>query len=309
MIHPSYEASVVIPVYNGADVLLKQLKALDKQGGNHSFEVIVSDNGSTDNTREVVESYQASYPLRIVDSSERAGICTARNLGVMAAQGDIILFCDADDFVEPGWISGHLAVHTQHSPAIVAGSLLHGHNPPQVLRAYGLIPGLDEDIRTNPTLVKTAEDMSVSFLPSVAGCNFSVPRSVYLKLGGMDTTYLGGSEETDFTWRAQLAGIPFFQTNSALVNYTLRTTPRGIYQQLKGYQSTRVLLWKRFKDQGFTAGPSLSYSLKMVLKSLPQLLVPRLRLSASYQLGGNIGALIGMVRYRLGSIPPRQLMK
>ena len=51
----AYEASVVIPVYNGAAFIEKQLQALAEQQTSRSFEVLVSDNGSTDNTRALVE--------------------------------------------------------------------------------------------------------------------------------------------------------------------------------------------------------------------------------------------------------------
>ena len=68
MTHPkSVAASVIIPVYNGANYITQQLDALAVQTGNPSFEVLVCDNGSTDDTRAVVESYNASYPLRVVE--------------------------------------------------------------------------------------------------------------------------------------------------------------------------------------------------------------------------------------------------
>ena len=63
MTHPEpIAASVIIPVYNGANYITQQLDALAAQTGNPSFEVLICDNGSTDGTRAVVEGYSAPYP-------------------------------------------------------------------------------------------------------------------------------------------------------------------------------------------------------------------------------------------------------
>ena len=64
-------ASVIIPVYNGANYITQQLDALAAQTSNPSFEVLICDNGSTDGTRAVVESYSAPYPLRVCRSQPR----------------------------------------------------------------------------------------------------------------------------------------------------------------------------------------------------------------------------------------------
>ena len=125
----AYEASVVIPVYNGAAFIEKQLQALAEQQTSRSFEVLVSDNGSTDNTRALVERFNAPYPLRWVDSSNIKGPANARNVGALEARGKILVYCDSDDYVETGWLEGHLAVHDRHSPALVSGANLHNTNP------------------------------------------------------------------------------------------------------------------------------------------------------------------------------------
>lgn len=57
-----YDATVIIPVYNGAAFIEKQLQAIAAQQTNRSFEVLVSDNGSTDNTVALVEAFNAPYP-------------------------------------------------------------------------------------------------------------------------------------------------------------------------------------------------------------------------------------------------------
>src|SRR5689334_1914994 len=83
---PPRKLSVVIPCLNAAATLGVQLEALIGQSWPGGWEVIVADNGSTDGSREIVESYRGRLPdLKLVDASDRRGQAHARNLGAAAA--------------------------------------------------------------------------------------------------------------------------------------------------------------------------------------------------------------------------------
>src|SRR6266545_10527 len=98
--------SVVVPCFNSAKTIAIQLEALANQTWSEPWEVIVADNGSTDSSVAIAESYKKRLPhLRIVDASDRRGAGHARNVGAAAAAGDLLAFCDADDEVAPGWLS------------------------------------------------------------------------------------------------------------------------------------------------------------------------------------------------------------
>jgi len=98
--------SVIIPCFNAANMIAVQLEALANQQCSEPWEVIASDNGSTDKTVAIVEQYQKKLPnLRIVNSSELRGAAHARNVGALTAAGDALVFCDADDEVAPGWVA------------------------------------------------------------------------------------------------------------------------------------------------------------------------------------------------------------
>lgn len=89
--------SIVIPSYNRAHQLPYALAAYDLQeeidGG---FEVIVVDDGSTDDTRAMVDNASVSYPLQYHTTGRRSGRSAARNLGAAHANGCYLLFCDSD---------------------------------------------------------------------------------------------------------------------------------------------------------------------------------------------------------------------
>ena len=97
--------SVIIPCLNAAGTIGAQLDALAVQQWDQPWEVIVADNGSTDRSLAIVERYRYKLPnLRVVDASARRGQPCALNTGAMAAKGDALAFCDADDEVAPGWL-------------------------------------------------------------------------------------------------------------------------------------------------------------------------------------------------------------
>jgi cellulose synthase/poly-beta-1,6-N-acetylglucosamine synthase-like glycosyltransferase len=96
--------SVIVPVLNGMPWLAEQLRALVGQECSEPWEVVVADNGSTDETKSVVQEWAARIDkIRLVDASTVRGPGAARNAGARAARGELLAFCDADNVVQPGW--------------------------------------------------------------------------------------------------------------------------------------------------------------------------------------------------------------
>jgi glycosyltransferase involved in cell wall biosynthesis len=104
--------SAIICTRNRAGVLRLTLDSLCRQTlAQGAFEVIVVDDGSTDDTREVSRAFEARLPLRYSHQRE-AGLASARNHGVFLARGTIVLFLD-DDAAEPALLEQHLHMHRQ----------------------------------------------------------------------------------------------------------------------------------------------------------------------------------------------------
>src|SRR5215472_15161373 len=94
--------SAIIPTFNRANYISRALRgALDQRLVEGEVEVIVVDDGSTDNTAEVVEAFDSVRYLRQSNRKEGA----ARNTGAAEAHGTYLAFCDSDDF----WLAGKLA--------------------------------------------------------------------------------------------------------------------------------------------------------------------------------------------------------
>ena len=92
--------SVVIPTYNRADRLTIALKSLSKQTFKN-FEVLICDDGSTDNTKEIVESFKDKLDLTYIWEENWGGPARPRNNGIKAAKGEWICFLDSDDWWYP----------------------------------------------------------------------------------------------------------------------------------------------------------------------------------------------------------------
>lgn len=101
------EISVLFPVLNVAGTLGDQLDALAAQQADVAGNVIMADNGSWNSTGTLVEhpAEGSTIPLHTVDASPRRGAACARNRGAEDAQGEIVVFCDADGRVGEGWIN------------------------------------------------------------------------------------------------------------------------------------------------------------------------------------------------------------
>jgi glycosyltransferase involved in cell wall biosynthesis len=107
------QASIVIPTYNRSDKLSKTLETMTEQDIDPSrFEVIIADDGSSDDTAEVAKSFAGRLRLKYYfqeDKGFRAG--AARNGGARLAAAPVLVFLDSGTLAGPGLVSGHLAVH------------------------------------------------------------------------------------------------------------------------------------------------------------------------------------------------------
>lgn len=280
--------SVVLACRDAERHLDRQLEALARQRCELPWELVVSDNGSTDGTLVLVERYRDRLPrLVVVDSSARRGPAAARNEGVLAASGSVLLFCDADDEVAPGWLAAMARALGEHG--LVAARLEHDRlNEPWTVRARNLQPGL---LQTDPP-----------FLPYTFCAALGVRRDVHEALGGFDETYLDGGEDRDFCYRAQLSGLPLVLVPDAVVHYRHRRGALAMYRQARGYAHGQVRLYGAYRHLGL-GRPPVPQALVSWLVT-PVKLVPALRSRESLalwmaRLGWRVGRLQASVRHRV----------
>src|SRR6059058_375714 len=95
-------ASVVIPTWNGRELLAEALRSLDAQSFT-DFEVVVVDNGSTDGTAGMVGSWHRPVRLERLDTNR--GFAEATNVGIRASAGEIVVLMNNDAIAHPEWLA------------------------------------------------------------------------------------------------------------------------------------------------------------------------------------------------------------
>lgn len=99
--------SIIVPVYNVADYLAKCLDSLLAQDlPKNEYEIIVVNDGSTDNSCEIAQNYANRYANVTLITQENQGLSGARNTGIKHAKGDYIQFVDSDDYLEENVLGG-----------------------------------------------------------------------------------------------------------------------------------------------------------------------------------------------------------
>jgi glycosyltransferase involved in cell wall biosynthesis len=282
--------SVVIPCLNAASMIAVQLAALSRQSWPGEWEVIVADNGSTDRSRQIAESYGDRLPsLRVIDASDRRGQAHARNLGAAVATGDALLFVDADDEVAPGWLEAMGRALTVHD-FVACRYDNEKLNPEWVQRTH-----------LNPQRNGLTRYDYPPFLPHAGGGGLGVRRAVHEAVGGFDET-LPALEDTDYCWRIQLAGHSFEFVPDAVVNIRHRHDLGSIYRQGVSYGKHNVLIYQRYRSRGMPRLgwlPGLLRWAKLILKTPLMVLTREGRARWAWQLGWRVGRIEGCLEHKV----------
>src|SRR5712691_3174784 len=220
--------SVVVCTYNGGRTLeqcLRSLLNLDYP----DFEIIVVDDGSTDDTAEILPRFSE---IRTIRQTNR-GLSAARNVGLHAASGSIIAYTDSDCFVDRDWLT-LLVQQLECSGASAVGG-------PNLTPDDGWLAGCVAASPGQPTHV-LENDQVAEHIP---GCNMAFQRDVLLEIHGFDYQFKRAGDDVDICWRLQHAGHWITFAPGAFVWHHRRQSPRAYLRQQAGYGEAEALL--RFK--------------------------------------------------------------
>ncbi len=223
--------SVVVPFYNRADFLPQVVDALLKQ--DIPVEIIIVDDGSTDEISEIVKK----YPVRYIFQQNR-GPASARNRGFNESKGNIVAFTDSDCIARPDWIKRLIEGFESDDIGVVAGSYDIA-NPDSLLACL-----IHEEI-------KWRHKRFGRYIRAFGSYNFAIRRDVFEKTGGFDVSYRTASgEDNDLSYRVLKAGYKIRFNPEALVSHYhterlwryLREQFRHAYWRMKLYKEHKEMI-------------------------------------------------------------------
>ena len=148
------DLSIIVPVYNYAELLPANIDSILNQKTQYTFELILVDDGSTDGSSDILRRYQHIENVRIV-SKENGGIASARNAGLNVAHGKFIMFVDCDDTVENNIVE----VLLERAYATDADIVMCGHN--LVKWKEGKIASVIPNLQPSANLLEYAPDAMI----------------------------------------------------------------------------------------------------------------------------------------------------
>ncbi len=225
--------SVIVCSYNGAPTLAACLESLGKLNY-PDYEVILVDDGSTDNTHEVAEKFPS---VRYIHQKNH-GLSHARNTGAAAAKGEVFAYTDSDCMADVDWLYYLIGTLVSGEYAGVGGPNIPPPAQDWIQACVAAAPG-------GPSHVLLT-DIVAEHIP---GCNMAFYRWAFENVGGFDPEYHKAGDDVDFCWRVQQSGNVIAFSPTAVVFHHRRFTLRAFLRQQEGYGEAESLL--RFKHLVF----------------------------------------------------------
>ena len=205
--------SIIIPVWNGADVINDCLEALFKNSSDKLLEVICVDNASEDNSLEIIS---LAYPqVKLIHQQVNLGFAGGVNAGIENAKGDVFVLLNQDCIVKPGWLTV-LAEALDTNP-------LYGIIGCTILNSDGSINHTGASVRrpdAEGIHLTIAEEDSLIPVEFVTGAAMAIRRQTWETIGQMDAGfYPAYYEDADYCLRAQRKGIETACATAAQVEH------------------------------------------------------------------------------------------
>ena len=224
--------SIIILNYNGSKYLRKLLDSILSDTPPFRFELIIIDNGSKDNSLEIIKDYYKNVTqssiCKVLINKTNLGFGKAMNQGLKLARGKYVAFLNCDLYVESGWLKRVIEVFHQKPRVAIVQPLICDYDNPLRIQSTGLYCDWVCNFKGADQKAQETQAILAPF-----GAAFIAKRDIFQRIGGFDPDYFLYGEEIDIGLRTWMTGFMVMLTSKAKVFHKGGgVTPKQI---LKGY--------------------------------------------------------------------------
>jgi glycosyltransferase involved in cell wall biosynthesis len=237
--------SVIVPTHNRRALLERKLRALERELGD--FEIVVVADGCADGTLEFLQNFGTKLNVQVLELPG-LGAAAARNAGVRASSGQVLLFSDDDVIPRSGWVLAHANSHSQKNVVAVGRLEL-----PAQLRDGASFLG-PKALWWNAT-----------------GANSSMSRALFDRAGGYDEAFREyGGEDPDLGFRLLKSGANFVFLDRAVAEHWDEGYADSLRKKARAAGIAHVRVWRKHND----ARIAWALGVHPVLLGLKRVLLP-----------------------------------
>lgn len=196
--------SVIITLFNKADLTIQCLKSLEQTITTKNVEILLIDNASSDDTPTKIEEFirHSQLDCRYIRNEENRNYAGGNNQGALLAKGERLIFLNNDTIAQPGWLEAMLPHLRPQSPVTIVGAQLWYED--DTIQHAGVIPWGGTPIHRFQKKPKSFPEAQKSgYLDLVTAACLGIRKADFLELGGFDESYINGFEDMDLCLRAR----------------------------------------------------------------------------------------------------------
>jgi len=208
------DISVNVCTYNRAEMLHGALESLicQEMDGKFSYEIVVVDNASTDDTKAVIEKVATNSPVSVrYILEEEKGVAKARNRVVKESQGNWIAFFDDDELAERDWLKNLFDIALKKGADCVGGPVFLRLPEQKLSRLTPTLRSILGNVQYGN------KERRCNLTTTIGTCNALIKKTVFDIVGNFDNTLTRGGEDLDFFCRVFRAGFEIWYTPKAKV--------------------------------------------------------------------------------------------